>query len=706
MNRSSILRNALLRAGLLLAAPASFAFGTGAAEGVPLIGRPLDIVVPITLDAGTDLASSCVTAEVMQGDTAIESAQTRVEGGGSARTVLRVRTTRLIEEPVVTVTVNFGCFLRTSRKFVLLADLPATVSSPIPPLVPRTQAAAGPTVLPFSPGLGGFDVPAGNGAQPGPASSTTRRRATAPGAEAPAAGARPAAGSMSPRLARAPNTPAAGQDPAVASPTTAAPAPAKRSQASVVRVDRRSRLKLEPLDLTVDPEPKLKLTMSIDTVPEVTPQKRAEAAAIWRALNRSQADVVQDYERLQAMSADLTAMRQSIQANKAELDAVRAKLEKAESDRDRMTWLLTAIVIALVLALAAALFLRRRGWFAGGDKSEPRWWRDSKGQELDASEPTIVAAAAPASSAVSGKQLDVDLDVFGDAPASAQAPASTESTQPISAFDNLDFQSSQPSSWRSLTTEELHDIQEQADFFVSLGDYDRAVNVLMTHVHASPHNSALAWMALLDLHHRLNRERGYEGLRDQIERRMNVKVPAFNDYLKPTAGLEAYADALARIVSLWPSPRVLDVIEESIYRLPGAASGESERFELAAFDELLLLQSLAKAVVKQPAATDVQLAQEPGAGENFPMTSIQPLSSELAGPSDAEMMVLATLLAGSRIDINLDEEEKPVATLPTLPELPKGAPLHDAQGWPVADDKDNLIEFDDFDDVTSRVGKK
>jgi len=470
-----------------------------------------------------------------------------------------------------------------------------------------------------------------------------------------------------------------------------------------VRVEKRNRLKLEPLDLTLDPEPKLKLTMSIDTVAQVTPERRAEAAAIWRALNRSPADINQDYERLQSMSADLTAMRKQVQSNKAELDALRSKAEKADSDRDRITWLLSGIVLALVLALAAALLLRRRPLFANDDKADPNWWRDSKGQELDASHQTVVASRTPEAAVTALPSLDVDLDVFGDAPAPPKH--SHLETTPVSAFAHLDFQGSQTANWRSLTSEELHDIQEQADFFVSLGDYDRAVSVLMTHVHASPQNSAIAWMALLQLHHRLNRRSGYEGLRDQMERRMNVKVPEFDDYEKPTAGLESYADALARIVRLWPSPQVVDVIEESIYRLPGAGSDRDEPFELAAFEELLLLHAIAKAVVTEPRATDIALDDSAGAGERFPMTSILPMSSEISGPSEEDMAALATLLAGSRVDINLDEEEKAVATLPTLPDLPKGVPLLDAQGWPVSDGKDNLIEFENFDDVTSRMGK-
>ena len=53
---------------------------------------------------------------------------------------------------------------------------------------------------------------------------------------------------------------------------------------------------------------------------------------------------------------------------------------------------------------------------------------------------------------------------------------------------------------------------------------------------------------------------------------------------------------MARIVALWPSHKVLEVIEESIFRKPGSVEGEA--FDLDAYRELLLLYAIAKEVVE------------------------------------------------------------------------------------------------------------
>ena len=56
---------------------------------------------------------------------------------------------------------------------------------------------------------------------------------------------------------------------------------------------------------------------------------------------------------------------------------------------------------------------------------------------------------------------------------------------------------------------------------------------------------------------------------------------------------------MTRIVALWPTPKVLEVIEESTFRKPDS---KSEVFSLAAYRELLLLHAIAKQVVTPSAS--------------------------------------------------------------------------------------------------------
>ncbi|WP_371319876.1 FimV family protein, partial [Variovorax sp. dw_308] len=109
----------------------SFALTIGRPQGAAWIGKPLDLVIPLTLGDGEG-NSLCIEGEVVQGDTRIDDKRVTLSlepGASAAAPRLHVRTTVAIEEPVVNVTVRAGCDARSNRTFVLLADVPMEAAS-------------------------------------------------------------------------------------------------------------------------------------------------------------------------------------------------------------------------------------------------------------------------------------------------------------------------------------------------------------------------------------------------------------------------------------------------------------------------------------------------------------------------------------------------------------------------------------------------
>jgi hypothetical protein len=88
-----------------------------------------------------------------------------------------------------------------------------------------------------------------------------------------------------------------------------------------------------------------------------------------------------------------------------------------------------------------------------------------------------------------------------------------------------DFANSNFASSRLVSTEELFDIQEQADFFMSLDQPEQAIAVLKNHITDNVETSALAYMDLFDIYHRTNREADYQELREEFNRVFNAQVP-------------------------------------------------------------------------------------------------------------------------------------------------------------------------------------
>lgn len=132
----------------------------------------------------------------------------------------------------------------------------------------------------------------------------------------------------------------------------------------------RARLKLEPLDLSIEADPQLKSSESLGDLPQGPPLQRAQAAALWQALNTSAEDVLRDAQRGQALAADMGKLREAVMRNKNQLSQLRVQLAQAQESRTHWRHALMAVLgITLLLVLLAWRRFAARGrdseWWAG-----------------------------------------------------------------------------------------------------------------------------------------------------------------------------------------------------------------------------------------------------------------------------------------------------------------------------------------------------
>lgn len=606
----------------------------GRTRGAAIIGRPLDLAVQVRVEPAEDASSACFDADVFHGETRVDGSRVSVQfqaAAGAPDATVRIRSSAIVDEPVVTIYLRAGCAQKVTRRYVLLADYPTDVSAAPPPavqVVPPVVSAAPP-------------APPASAAAAAPVAPAVAA-ASAPSVSSPAARPRPARVVPAPAAERATRA-APPERPATVVRRPAAPVPAARS-----------RLKLDPLDLLVERDPTLRASTEMLTAPAENDQVRAQAAALWRAINAQPQDILRDTQRMQALEADVKGLREQTTRNQASLNDLRVQLQKAEGER-YANGLVYSLLALLALALAGAGYLWQRS--RNATFSSQDWWRrgETAGGDLDQIGPdSLMPPAAPRKAAAPPRNqdvpsvVDVDLDVdesmFATLKTARVAMASPEAApRPVPAMDHGDFVASIPGSSRAVNAEELFDIQQQADFFISLGQHEQAIEVLKNHISDNVETSALAYLDLLKIYHSLNRRDEYDQLRDDFNKVFNAQVPVFDAYSDKSSGLEAYHNALARIEALWPSPKVLEIIEESIFRKPG--SGDGEAFGLEAYRELLLLYAMAKDVVERGGNVmdfDMSgLSQPPGMDAHQPSgfsnTSIQPLSAslEIARRSDS-----------------------------------------------------------------------
>jgi hypothetical protein len=481
----------------------------------------------------------------------------------------------------------------------------------------------------------------------------------------------------------------------------------------------KGQLKLDLLDGNAGHSPNLRSSAELLTQPTTDEKARTQAATLWRVINSSPQDFLRDADRLRALEVEVGKMSELTKRQTQELGVVKADLVKAKGERfaNPLVYGLGALTLA---SLGFGLWAWRRRqsgtvavnapWWGGVEKTEesvtkgPRSIVLPTGSTIKGKKPAsfatdpIAASLAPAPGLTSYAPMSNDVvvesgfDSFVDAGAENDTPSINKPglirTRAETADSGFGAGVGGGSSTR-VNAEELFDIQQQADFFLSLGQHEQAIDVLQNHISDNLETSAVAYLDLFDIYHKVNKREDFDALRDEFNRVFNAQVPEFEHYGLSSRGLEDYAPAMQRIQALWPSAKVLDVIEESIFRKP---DHETQPFDLAAYRELMLLYGVAKEISEpdaegDDAAVDFDLTSPaaPQSGNSqatgFSHTEVHPLSGEvLRGAAFGHLPAAHNL----GLDIDLDIFDGPAAALAPAIKKAEDSKL----------DMDNAINFD------------
>ncbi|OOG57631.1 hypothetical protein B0E49_06100 [Polaromonas sp. C04] len=607
------IRNFAAGGALLLAALSGHALTLGAMRGAALVGQPLDVSVPVALEAGEDASSLCFDGDVLYADTRLGASRVSIAPqAASARqeVIVRIRSTVAVDEPVVTVNLRVGCAGAVTRRYVLLADAPNVAM-----VAPASLAAPG-----LSQSSGGSNASSGLNPDSGP-TSPDAGQAVATRSPGAAPGARRVARS---HIRRPPRRRVAHSTVSPKAAASTAGKPAREEIAS-----NKARLKL---DLLAEPAPDLRVSSALQRPPAENDPKRAEAAAMWRTLNVQPQDALHDALRMQALEADMNTLRAQSLKNQASLLELSIQLQRA-ADRRFSNALVYALLALLAAAVGVAAYL---GWQMRRARAPGRrsWRGDGRGLAAHDEEvlgPLGATIVSPLSEQLPQTPSPRNGRFGGNQPMAGRVAKSGDD-DPLKhppARPSSDFSPSMAPAARAVNAEELFDIQQQADFFVSLGQHEQAIELLRQHIGDNTGTSPLAYLDLLGIYHRFDLRDDYERLRVDFTRAFNVQVPPFGAFSDASKGLEAYPAALSRIEALWPCIQVLDVIEASIFRRPGTGDAEGEPFDPEAYRELLLLFSIAREVAVSTGA-DKHLAA-PRATATLPDT-VPPLTPPPPSP--------------------------------------------------------------------------
>ena len=371
---------------LLCFALGSAALTLGSIQGSALIGKPLDVVVPIQMDVGEDASALCFAAEVFHADTLQDARRVHVllQASAQAQTAnVRVLSSTPIDEPVVVVNLRTGCGQKATRRYVLLADLPSPVETP---LIAVVDSATAPVQVPVTKELApvvaaAASLPVGSAVSTSPVLQKSSR----------------------PRVVGKRKSLKAG---AVSHKKAMIDKKAKSEQSSG-----QSRLKLDPTELHSDQ------VSSPESIAPVAPS----------------VDASLNLQKMQTLEAELKVLRSSTAKTEASLVELRARLQKAEAER--FSGVAVLGLIALVLAsLAAVVWFwqrQRQRHRPSGDKD---WWKGAAitqmpaapGAEPDSVPQPTADHMVPSQSLAAEKysKTDVAAENLSDAEFSSQVDVS------------------------------------------------------------------------------------------------------------------------------------------------------------------------------------------------------------------------------------------------------------------------------------------
>ncbi len=624
--------------GLSACALGASALSLGPSRGTVVLGAPVDLTIEVQPDPGMDLASSCLAVQLVAGDVPVSAAQVRITPWPDMpgrRPAIRVQSSDIVREPVLTATVTAGCSGAVSRTYTYLTELPGSVAPGAAPLdVTRLSSPVRAT-----PQRAVQPAPVASAAAEATVASTASSGRTLAGAEAPVPAPPPAPKPPRKATAKPPTSAAAA---AQAQPTTSAP-----------------RLVMEPLDLEGVAGLRISTELAQSPTPEDSPQ-RAQAAALWKALN---AEPGQEDPRVHTLQAQLTQAQAQAGQERAQVVQLQAQLNEAQSEGVPSWWLYAlGLALAGTSALAGGLAWRLRqarshaadAWHEAA-AMQPAATDMAKRQELGLAPDSRDAWADSEMAAAETVQAAAPVPATPAAPPQApEAPSAPPAKQPepASAAPNT---SSVPLAGM-VNPEDLFDIVQQAEFYVSIGEHDLAIGELRQHIAERGSSSPFSYLELLRLYHQLGRIEAFDLLRSQFMEHFNAEVPEFSHFAQQGAGLEIYTDALADIEAQWTSNSVLELLESFLFLHPDRAS-PAPRFDLAAYDDLLLLLAIAQTT---PASARGEPAPRKRTTPLMPPT-FQSASPEGTGQATAAVAAASAALAMPAIDLAPQEPQEAAA---------------------------------------------
>ncbi|MDE2297996.1 MAG: hypothetical protein KGK18_07495, partial [Burkholderiales bacterium] len=321
----------------------------------------------------------------------------------------------------------------------------------------------------------------------------------------------------------------------------------------------------------------------------------AGAAASATGPDASADQLARERVRVQALEEGFAKLSRESAATQQSLAGLQARLREAESQRYANPLVYGLAWLSALLALAVAGLWWRQSRLRGA----AQWWAGPvpASAAVPAAEPVISGPAPLGATPTAADAFEMSKPIEDEDTATGAVRATTTglaAVAPISRFGRDDAgapaPTAKPAPQRELSVDELIDLEQQAEFFIVLGQDDAAIELLMSHVRSDGGISPLPYLKLLEIYRRRGNHEAYQRIRERFNRRFNAYAPDWESDLQQGRVLADYPEIIARLQELWSAPvRVMETLDGSLFR----RNQSDETFDLPAYRELLFLYSIA-----------------------------------------------------------------------------------------------------------------
>ncbi len=576
---------------LVLSGANCYAIGLGSIQVRSGLGQPLRASIPIIGADSANVVSTCIKSKIESSDGVYLTKPQVVISRDVQPAALLVSTNQSISEPAVMIYIEIGCTTPIQRNYQILLDPVESLFAQAKPQLaarvdPARQAASDPMSAVSSQSSSKSTSKSKSSAQLPREKISTRQKSA-----------------KISRLAAKQNTDYTNSSNTARAEVAAAPVRHRKEKQSVLRLSG-GLGEIEPQGMLGGMKMSDSLSGAIveTDADKISAMRSAQVrfAAILRGEDPDvnaeiQTNAIQ--KQIQSLQLEAEQIRQQSAEDKIVFEALQKKSVHFN--------VLVGVTVLFLIILVAVIWLALRLYHANKVSRTSLMEHEFSIDDEIEDDPTLAHgfAAAPDFASMHEEQIpekstanldsaDTGSTVKSDAATLNQSDARKERDARTVIEGKAKLNARRAKRSELLKVEEISDAMQEAEFWISLQNPERAISVLEPYSDVERPNSPLPWLYLLDLYRGVGDRAKYDALVVRFRGVFNSKVPPWerNAETEELHGLEDMPELVERICALWGTSEVTMFLENIMF---DNRDGERDGFDLPVYRDIILLTNIA-----------------------------------------------------------------------------------------------------------------